>query len=589
MGTLKNLFRLLSLAGKYRFLTYTSIGLSSVSALLALVPFLYIWKIVKEVLENSPAFRESPIIILYAKIALFFAILSFLVYILSLFCSHLAAFRIAANLRTRLMRHIVKSVQKEIDSFGSGRLRKIVNESSGATETFLAHHVPDMATALTTPLGLFVLLFIFDWRLGILSLIPVCLSFLSISFMTGPTLRKNMAEYQNALDLMSNQAVEYIRGVPVVKTFGQTVFSFNKFKKSIDSYYDFVVKYTKLSRRPWLFYLVAINSIFAFIIAGGLWLAQSGIDNQLILNLTFYIIITPIIPVTLAKTLYMSEESMVINDALTRIDQVLGLEEFKEPQNPQRPMAASVELIDISFSYDGQKKAIKNLSLKVEPGQKVALVGPSGSGKTTLASLIARQLDPQSGQVLIGGIDVRQIAKEELTNFVSFVFQNSHLIKASVLDNVRLGRPLATTDEVRQALSTAQCDDIIEKLPDGLETIIGSKGIHLSGGEQQRLAIARSALRQAKIIILDEATAFADAENETKVQAAFSELAKEATVIMIAHRLSTIVSADRIFVLDDGHLVESGPCSQLEANGGLFSRMWKEYQTSVKWKVSREK
>jgi ATP-binding cassette subfamily B protein len=587
MQTLNNLARLLKLAGKHRFLTYTSVTLSSISALIAMVPFLYIWKIVKEVLEINPDFQDIQNIVAYAKIAMLFALLSFLVYLVGLFCSHLAAFRIAANLRITTMRHIVKSLQEKLDTFGSGKLRKIVNESSAATETFLAHHLPDIAAAITTPLGLAALLFTFDWRLGILCLIPVSLSFLAISFMTGQTLKDNMTEFQNALDLMSNQAVEYVRGVPVVKTFGQTVFSFKKFKNSIENYFNFVIKYTKLSRWPWLFYIVAINSIFAFIVAGGLWLAQGGIDNQLILNFIFYIIITPVIPITLVKTLYISEESMVINDALIRIDQVMAMEELKNPQNFQKPLDSSIELKEISYSYDGQKKALDNLSLRVECGQKVALVGPSGSGKTTVANLIARQFDPQNGQVLIGGIDVRQMETKELTNFVSFVFQNSHLIKASVLDNVRLGRPQASTEEVLQALKIAQCDDIIEKLPDGLDTVIGSKGIHLSGGELQRLAIARTALRKARIIILDEATAFADAENEAKVQAAFSELAKQATVIMIAHRLSTVVAVDRIFVLNDGRLVESGTVNELEAADGLFSRMWKEYQTSVKWKVSR--
>jgi ATP-binding cassette subfamily B protein len=589
MQTLKNVARLLKLAGKHRFLTYASATLSSISALMALVPFLYIWKIVREILEIGPVPADGQNIVAYAKTAMVFALFSFLVYLAALFCSHLAAFRIAANLRIAAMRHIVKSLQEQLDAFGSGKLRKIVNESSAATETFLAHHLPDMAAAMTTPMGLAALLLIFDWRLGALCLIPVGLSFLAISLMTGRSLKDNMTEYQNALDQMSNQAVEYVRGIPVVKTFGQTVFSFKKFKDSIENYYNFVVKYTRLSRRPWLLYIVSINSIFAFIIAGALRLAQGGIDDQLTLNLIFYIVITPIIPITLVKTLYISEESMVINDALTRIDQVMAMEELKEPQDFLKPLDCSKELKEISYSYDGRKKALDNISLRVESGQKAALVGPSGSGKTTLANLIARRFDPRHGQVLLGGVDVRQMEKKELTDFVSFVFQNSRLIKASVLDNVRLGRPQATTEEVLQALKTAQCDDIIEKLPDGLDTVIGSKGVFLSGGEMQRLAIARTALRKAKIIILDEATAFADAENEAKIQAAFSELAEQATIIMIAHRLSTVAAVDRIFVLNDGRLVESGVGDELQAAGGLFSRMWKEYQTSVKWKVSRER
>lgn len=580
-----NLSRLLTIAGSYRYLTYASWILSAISALIALVPYYFIWQVMREVLEVAPDFSRAQNLTYNGWMAVMFAVIAVLVYIAGLMCSHLGAFRIATNLRLQSMNHIVKLPLGFAEHFGSGKLRKIVNESSAATETYLAHQLPDRANALATPCGLLVLLFVFDWRLGLLSLAPVLLGFLIMMAMTGKEMQQKMKEYQNALDDMAGEAVEYVRGIPVVKTFGQTIFSFKKFKDSIDRYKVWVIAYTKQLRTPMMFYTAAINGVFVFLIAGALLFTQDQVTTEFLLNLVFYIIITPIISVTLTRIMFQSENAMIVDDALQRIDSVLNLEPLKETAHPKHPKDGSVELEQVHFSYDGEKEVLKDISLSIPAGQTVAFVGPSGGGKTTLANLISRFFDPQSGTVRVGGVDVREIPKEELMNTVSFVFQNSRLIKASVFENVRLGKPEATREEVMAALKNAQCDDILEKLPDGMDTVIGTKGVYLSGGEQQRIAIARVMLKNTPIIILDEATAFADPDNETRVQAAFSKLSQGKTVIMIAHRLSTVAGADQIYVVKDGQIAESGSSRELMERGGLFARMWKNYQTSVQWKV----
>lgn len=583
-----NLSRLMMYAGTYRYLTYASWILSACSAFLALVPFWYIWNILREVLDTAPDFQQAQNLVSNGWMAVLFAVIAVLVYVGALMCSHIAAFRVAANIRSAVMQHIVRLPLGFAEEFGSGKLRKIVNESSAATETYLAHQLPDKAGAIATPLGLIILLFAFDYRLGLLSLAPVALGFLIMMSMTGKEMQKRMQEYQNALDDMSNEAVEYVRGIPVVKTFGQTVFTFHKFKDSIDRYGTWVIAYTKQLRMPMLAYTAAINSVFAFLIAGAIWFTQGGIDSGFVLNLLFYIIITPIISITLTKIMFQSENAMIVEDALRRIDSVMQLQPLQETAQGMHPADASVALHEVSYSYDGNKNAIEQVSLTIKAGSTVAFVGPSGGGKTTLANLISRFFDPQTGSVCIGGVDVKHIEKEELMNTVSFVFQNSALIKASILENVRLGRPKASREEVLQALQDAQCMDIIEKLPQGIDTVIGTKGMYLSGGEQQRIAIARVMLKNSPIIILDEATAFADPDNEHRVQEAFSRLAQGRTLIMIAHRLSTVVDADCIYVLKDGRVIESGTAQALQKNKGLFQQMWSNYQTSVQWKVAKE-
>ena len=579
---------LMGYAGNYRYFTYASWVLSAVSALVALVPFVYIWKILRDVLNAAPDYAQAVNIPHYGWMAVLFAVLAYIIYIAALMCSHLSAFRVATNLRLEVSEHLATLPLGFTETFGSGKLRKIIHESTGAAETFLAHQLPDKYNAMATPIGLLVLLLVFDWRLGLLSLVPVALGFVIMSAMTGRRMADKMRQYGNALESMSNEAVEYVRGIPVVKTFGQSVFSFKKFKATIDEYEKWVIAYTKELRMPMMLYTAAINGVFAFLIVGGLLFTRNGVTSEFLLNLLFYIIITPVISLTLTRIMYMSENELVVADALARVDSVLDAEPVPENDHPRHPKDASVSLKDVHFSYDGKTDVIKGVSLKIQPGQMVAFVGPSGGGKSTLANLICRFFDVQSGSVRVGEADVRDIPKEELMDTISFVFQNSRLLKGSILDNVRLGRAQATEAEVLAALKAAQCMDIVEKFPEGIHTVIGTKGVYLSGGEQQRIAIARAMLKNAPILLLDEATAFADPDNEVRVQAAFAQLAKGKTVIMIAHRLSTVANADCIYVVQDGQIAESGTKDELCAQNGLFARMWQDYQASVQWKVAKE-
>ena len=583
-----NLSRLMEYAGSYRYLTYTSWGLSAVSAFITLVPLWYIWRIAGEVLREAPDFSNAEHLARNGIMAVVFSILSVVVYMGALMCSHLSAFRVKTNLMLAMTHHIQKFPLGFMNHFGSGNMRKIINESSGAAETYLAHQLPDKCSALATPIGLIVLLLLFDWRMGLLSLAPVALGFLVMSSMTGENMQKKMKEYQDALGDMSNEAVEYVRGIPVVKTFGQTVFSFKRFKGAIDRYQIWVISYTKQLRLPMMVYTTVINSVFVFLTAAALVMTAEQITDTFLLNLIFYIIITPVISLTLTKIMFQSENEMVVSDTMKRIDSILKMEPLAQSTHPQKPKDGSVIVEDVMYSYDGKKNALEHISMKLQSGQTVAFVGPSGGGKTTLANLISRFFDAQKGNIYIGGINVKDIAKEDLMNTVSFVFQNSRLIKGTILENVRMARPKATKEEVLEALQKAQCMDIVQKFPLGIETIIGTNGVYLSGGEQQRIAIARVILKNTPIIILDEATAFADPDNENKVQKAFAELAKDRTVIMIAHRLSTIVDADCIYVLEDGKLKEHGTSRELLAQNGIFKKMWENYKTSVQRKVERE-
>lgn len=587
MKKTSNLSQLMGYAGNHRYLTYLSLVLSVVSAVLSLFPFVFLFFIIREVLEVAPNYAQATQVVHNGWMAVLFAVLSILVYICGLMCSHLSAFRIAGNIRKALMEHVAKLPLGFIGEMGSGKARRIVNDSSAATETYLAHQLPDMAAAIATPICMVVMLFLFDWRFGLVSLVPIILGFVSMFKMAGPGMAKDMKDYMDALGDMNNEAVEYVRGVPVVKTFGQTVHSFKRFKGAIDNYYKYCVGYCKKCRPPMLAYTVFINSAFAFLIVLALILAGGeAIVQSVLLNFIFYVIFTPVIATAMSKVMYMSENGMIVTDALSRIHSILDAAPLPEPRAGKAPADNSVALEDVTFRYQNAgADALKGVTLRVGAGETVALVGPSGGGKTTVAGLISRFWDITGGAVQIGGVNVKDIPKETLMDTVAYVFQDSRLLKSSILENVRLSRPNASRQEVELALHEAQCDDIIAKLPKGIDTVIGTKGVYLSGGEQQRIAIARVMLKNAPILVLDEATAFADPENEVLVQRAFERLSKGKTVIMIAHRLTTVKNADRIFVLKEGRVAESGPHDDLVARGGLYAQMWKDYQTSVTWKI----
>ena len=587
----KNLSELMGYAGKHKYLTYASLILSVISAFFALLPFVFIFFIIKEVIEVTPNYSEAVDVVRNGLLAVLFALISIVIYISGLLCSHLSAFRIAGNMRKTLMSHIAKLPLGFVGEMGSGKIRRIVNDSSAATETYLAHQLPDMAGAIATPLGMIVMLFLFDWRFGLICLVPVVLGFAAMFKMAGPKMADDMKNYQNALADMNNEAVEYVRGIPVVKTFGQTVHTFKRFKGSIDNYYKFCISYCKKCRMPMLLYTVCINSTFAFLITLALMFAGGeSVAQSVLLSFIFYVIFTPVIATSMSKVLYMSENGMVVTDALERVHSILDMKPLPDAVKNEKPKDNSVEFKNVSLRYNGaETDALQDVSFKVRSGETIALVGPSGGGKTTAAGLISRFWDVSAGEIKVGGVNVKSIKKSELMETVSYVFQDSRLLKTSIFENVRLSRPNASRKEVEFALHKAQCDDIIAKLPNGIDTIIGTKGVYLSGGEQQRIAIARVMLKNAPIIVLDEATAFADPENEALVQKAFEELSKDKTVIMIAHRLTTVRNADRIFVLKDGKIEESGTHNVLAEKKGLYAKMWKDYQTSVSWKVGGAK
>ncbi len=587
----KNFSELMSYAGKHKYLTYTSLILSVISAFLALLPFVFIFFIIKEVIEVAPNYSEAVDVVRNGWLAVLFALISIVIYISGLMCSHLSAFRIAGNMRKSLMSHIAKLPLGFIGEMGSGKIRRIVNDSSAATETYLAHQLPDMAGAIATPIGMIIMLFLFDWKFGLICLVPVILGFASMFKMAGPKMADDMKNYQNALADMNNEAVEYVRGIPVVKTFGQTVHTFKRFKGSIDNYYKFCISYCKKCRMPMLLYTVCINSTFAFLITLALILAGGeAVAQSVLLSFIFYVIFTPVIATSMSKVLYMSENGMVVADALERVHSILDMKPLPDAVKNEKTIDNSVEFKNVSFRYSGAETyALQNVSFKVQSGETIALVGPSGGGKTTVAGLISRFWDVAAGEIKVGGVNVKNIKKSELMETVSYVFQDSKLLKTSIFENVRLSKPNATRKQVQDALHKAQCDDIITKLPNGIDTVIGAKGVYLSGGEQQRIAIARVMLKNAPIIILDEATAFADPENEALVQKAFEELSKDKTVIMIAHRLTTVRNADRIIVLRDGKIEESGTHDALAEKNGLYAKMWNDYQTSVSWKVGGAK
>lgn len=569
-------------AGRYKNLITLGRCLAAVSAVMTLIPYYELWKVIRTAVNGEDPDRIK----VYAWSAVALIVGALLVYIAALFCTHIAAFRVQANMRSSLMHRIITLPLGVFDEDGTGKIRRIVNDSTAATETYIAHNLADKTVAAVTPVGLIVLVLAFNWKIGLICVIPAIIGFCFMMSMMGKNMQEKMKEYQNALEVMSSEATEYVRGVPVVKTFGQTVHSFTRFKSAIDGFGKWSTDYTLMLRMPMIAFMTCINAIFLALVVAAFLITRDGIANADILNIMYYIIVSPLITVALTKVAYSGEAEMTLIDALKRVDQVLEIEPLPESDTSLSPKDSSIEIEHVSYRYkDATREAVSDISLSIHPGEHVALVGPSGSGKTTLAELLVRFFDVTEGRILIGGVDIKDMSSQKLMEQVSFVFQDSRLIKTSILENVRMGRPSATEEEVLAALEKAQCMDIINKLPNGVHTILGEKGTYLSGGEQQRITIARAVLKDAPILILDEATAFADPDNETKVQAAFSEMAKEKTVIMIAHRLSTVSDADRIFVLSDGKLQESGSHEELMERNGLYKRMFDEYSRSIEWKV----
>ncbi len=577
--------RLYAFAGGYKHLTNLGMILSGISAIMTLLPIIFIYRGVSEIILIYPSVTLTDSIITNAWLAVGSAVGAMFVYLIALMCTHIAAYRIAKNMRKTALNHIMSLPLGFFSSMGSGKLRRIINDSAGATETYLAHQLPDLVGAYTTPIAVLIVLFVFDWRLGLISLAPVVLATVSMMSGMGKDQPDRIKQYQSALENMNNEATEYVRGIPVVKTFNQSVFSFERFHGVINTYKKYVSQYAYRMRMPMTLFQVFLASTPIFLVLSSIFII-TGESNMtdFFLSFFFYLIFTPIASLMMMKIMWVMQHSMLAGDALDRIDSLLGEKPLTKPTTPKSPKTADVEIENVSFTYPNtDKKAVNDVSICIHQGQTVAFVGPSGGGKTTLATLIPRFWDVDSGTVKIGGVDVRDIDNTELMKNISFVFQNTNLYKASILENLREGKPNATIDEVNKALKVARCEDIIAKLPDGIDTIYGTKGVYLSGGEAQRIALARAILRDAPIILLDEATAFTDPENEHQIQLAFNELTKGKTVLVIAHRLSTIKNADLIYVIADGKVTEQGSHTELVAKGGLYEKMWTEYQSAFIW------
>lgn len=584
---MKTLKRLGAYMGGRKYLLPCSVALSAVNGLLSLVPFILLWLVVRTLLIAKGNLSNTPLID-YALWAFIISVANVLLYFLALMLSHLAAFRIETNMRRKAMQRLMRAPLGYLDEQNTGRMRKIIDEDSGQTHTFVAHLLPDVASCIVAPIGVIVLLFAVDWQLGTAAIIPLVGAIGIMGYMMNPKNNQFQRLYLDAQEKMGAEAVEYVRGIPVVKVFQQTVFSFKRFYDSIISYRDLVIKCTLVWRTPMSFYILAINA-FAFILVPTaiILIGLGGDTTTIIANVILYVVIAPLIASNVMKAMYLSQDLFMANEAVERLEQLTDIAPLSQHDKPKRAEAYDIRFNDVSFRYEGaEKDAVSHINLTIPEGKTVALVGASGSGKTTIARLIPRFWDVRHGSVTIGGIDVRDMRKDELMRNVSFVFQNTRLFKTSLIENLRYGNPDATTEQINRAIDLSQSREIIDRLPQGLDTVIGAEGTYLSGGEQQRIVLARAILKDAPIVVLDEATAFADPENEQLIRKALAHLTQGKTVLMIAHRLTTVQDADSIVVVDNGEIVEQGTHKELLSEEKYYHRMWNEYQQSVSWKLS---
>ena len=563
-----------------------SVVLSAVNGLLSLVPFIFLWLVVRTLLTADGNLADTPVWD-YAIAAFVVSVANVLLYFAALMLSHLSAFRIETNMRRTAMERLMRVPLGFFDTQNTGRMRKIIDEDSSQTHTFVAHILPDVAGSVVAPIGIIILLLAVDWQLGIAAMVPIVCAFGIMGYMMNPKNNDFQRMYLDAQEKMSAEAVEYVRGIPVVKVFQQTVFSFKRFHDSIINYRDLVIRYTLLWRTPMSAYTIAINAFAFLLVPTGIILIGHGGETAIIVSdMVLYVLIAPIIAANVMKAMHLSENLFLANEAVDRLEKLTATPPLPESSKPEKATAFDVSLRNVSFRYEvAERDAVSHIDLDIPQGKTVALVGASGSGKTTIARLIPRFWDVREGSLKIGGVDVRHMDKAVLMRNVSFVFQNTRLFKTSILENIRYGNPDATIEQVNRAVDLSQSREIIERLPQGLDTVIGAEGTYLSGGEQQRIVLARAILKDAPIVVLDEATAFADPENEHLIRQAFAHLTCGKTVLMIAHRLTTVQDADNIVVVDKGRIAEQGTHQQLMEQATLYYKMWNEYQKSVAWKL----
>lgn len=573
--------------GKKKILLPLSLVMSGISAVLNILPFVFVWYITRDILSSTQGVDVSSISF-YAWLAFASALGAVVVYFCALMSSHLAAFHVEVGMQKVGMRKILSMPLGFFDKYSSGKIRKIVNDGAGTTHSFLAHQLPDMAGSIISPIILLALIFIVEWRMGLASLVPIALGFVTMRFMTNSEGKKFQKMYFDSLEKMSSESVEYIRGIPVVKTFGQTIFSFKRFYNSIIKYKDMVYAYTLLWRKPMSFYTAIMQSAAFFLIPMATFLIGRGENLPLVLaDFIFYILISPIFTMLLMKSMYFQQNTLIAEQAIDRLDNLLDYQNMSYTRNVKNIKNHTLEFKDVAFSYDGSAKpAIDKISFKLNEGETIALVGASGGGKTTIARLAARFWDVDEGEILIGGVNVKDIPKEELMDNISFVFQSTRLFKGSLRENIVFGKENVSEEEIEKAIEFSQSKEIIENLPNGIDTIIGSKGTYLSGGEQQRIALARAIVKDSPIVLLDEATAFTDPENEHLIQKALRELSRGKTTLMIAHRLTSVQNVDKILVIENGKIAEEGTHTELLKKDGLYKTMWDEYQKSVAWKIA---
>ena len=586
------LARCMELAADRKGLVFLSAILSSLAAIASFIPYIAVYFMIRTIIGVYPNLEQLDMnaVLNYGWLALVGIIANILLYFLAIFSSHMAAFGTLYELKVLFANHITKIPLGYHLTIGSGRFGKIMDENIESVEGFIAHQFPDFVASITAPIVMIVILFTVDWRFGLASLAGIILAFIAefIGYGSG-AMKENMGKYQTALEEMNNASVEYVRGMPVVKAFNQTASSFKKLKDAISGYTEWVLKFSLGWQNCMPAFTTIINNIYLILIPVGILIGTKTSDfTGFALSFIFYLLFVPAIAGILNKIMYISESFMQINGNVARMDEILNIPEMPETDHPKKPVNDDIAFENVSFSYTGNadEKALEDVSFTAKQGQITAIVGPSGGGKSTIANLISRFWDVSSGSIMIGGIDIRDMEEEALMRHVSFVFQDIFLFKQSILDNIRMENPQASEEEVIAAAKAAQCHEFISKLPNGYHTVVGTKGIHLSGGERQRIAIARAIIKNSPIIVLDEATAFSDPENEYLIQKAFEKLMQGKTVIIIAHRLSTIRNADHIIVMEKGHLTEEGKHDDLVAVGGRYAKMWNHYTEAIDWKIS---